>query len=151
MTEFALDPRLDRDSAFACDLPLCQVRVFNDERWPWLVLVPRVAGASELTDLTAAQRATLMEEVVLAGEAVMALGATFGRLPEKTNVAALGNVVSQLHVHVIGRRADDPAWPRPVWNEGVAKPYGEGMALAIGAVCSAVGASSDAELDASEG
>ena len=148
MTDFILDPRLERDSAFACDLPLCQVRVFNDERWPWLVLVPRVAGAVELTDLTGLQRAVLMEEIVKADEAVLALGATFGRLPEKTNVAALGNVVSQLHVHVIGRRADDPAWPRPVWNEGVAKPYGPEMALAIGAVCSAVGVSRDAELEA---
>ena len=150
MTDFTLDPRLERDSAFACDLPLCQVRIMNDERWPWLVLVPRVAGASELTDLTAEQRAALMEEVVLADEAVLALGATFGRLPEKTNVAALGNVVSQLHVHVIGRRADDPAWPRPVWNVGEARAYGPEMQLAIGAVCSAVGVSEDAELEASE-
>lgn len=140
MTAFTLDPRLERDSAFACDLPLCQVRVFNDERWPWLVLAPRVPGAVELTDLTPEQRATLMEEIILADQAVLALGATFGRLPEKTNVAALGNVVSQLHVHVIGRRADDPAWPRPVWNVGEPRPYGPEMALAIGAVCSAVGA-----------
>jgi diadenosine tetraphosphate (Ap4A) HIT family hydrolase len=139
MSKFALDPRLERDSAFACDLALCQLRVFNDERWPWLVLVPRVPDAVELTDLTSAQRAALMEEIVLADEAVLALGATFGRLPEKTNVAALGNVVAQLHVHVIGRRSDDPAWPRPVWNEGVARPYGEELSLAIGAVCSAVG------------
>jgi len=138
---FALDPRLERDSAFACDLALCQVRVFNDERWPWLVLVPKVEGAVELTDLSPAQRATLMEEVVRADEAVLALGATFGRLPEKTNVAALGNVVSQLHVHVIGRRADDPAWPRPVWNHGEPRAYGPEMALAIGAVCSALGVS----------
>lgn len=143
MTSFVLDPRLERDSAFAADLPLCQVRVFNDERWPWLLLIPRVAGAVELTDLTAAQRATLMEEVVLADEAVLALGATFGRLPEKTNVATLGNVVPQLHVHVIGRRADDPAWPRPVWNVGEARPYGEEMSLAIGAVRSAVGVVAD--------
>lgn len=141
MTDFSLDPRLERDSRFACDLPLCQVRVFNDERWPWLVLVPRVAGAVELTDLTAEQRAVLMEEVVRADEAVLALGATFGRLPEKTNVAALGNVVSQLHVHVIGRRADDPAWPLPVWNVGDPRPYGPEIELAIGAVCSAIGLS----------
>lgn len=144
MTEFSLDPRLERDSAFAADLPLCQVRVFNDERWPWLLLIPRVPGAVELTDLTAKQRATLMEEVVLADEAVLALGATFGRLPEKTNVATLGNVVAQLHVHVIGRRADDPAWPRPVWNEGPARPYGEEIALAVGAVRSAVGVLAEA-------
>ena len=139
MTGFTLDPRLERDTAFACDLPLCQVRLYNDERWPWLVLVPKVEGAVELTDLTAVQRAALMEEVVKADEAVLALGATFGRLPEKTNVAALGNVVSQLHVHVIGRRRDDPAWPRPVWNVGEARAYGPEIELAIGAVCSALG------------
>lgn len=144
MSSFVLDPRLERDSAFAADLPLCQVRVFNDERYPWLLLIPRVPGAVELTDLTAAQRATLMEEVVLADEAVLALGATFGRLPEKTNVAALGNVVPQLHVHVIGRRADDPAWPRPVWNIGEARPYGEELSLALGAVRSAVGVLAEA-------
>jgi diadenosine tetraphosphate (Ap4A) HIT family hydrolase len=139
MTGLSLDPRLERDAAFACDLPLCQVRIMNDERWPWLVLVPRVEGASELTDLSVEQRAALMEEIIQADEAVLALGATFGRLPEKTNVAALGNVVAQLHVHVIGRRADDPAWPRPVWNEGTPSPYGRELALAIGAVCSALG------------
>ena len=144
MSSFVLDPRLERDSAFAADLSLCQVRVFNDERWPWLLLIPRVPGAVELTDLTAKQRATLMEEVVLADEAVLALGATFGRLPEKTNVATLGNVVAQLHIHVIGRRADDPAWPRPVWNEGQARPYGEELALAVGAVRSAVGVLAEA-------
>ena len=134
MTAFTLDPRLEGDSAFAFDLPLCQVRVHNDERWPWLVLVPRVAGAVELTDLTARQRAMLMEEIVMADEAVLALGATFGRLPDKTNVATLGNVVSQLHVHVIGRRSDDPAWPRPVWNEGAPSPYGRELGLAVDAV-----------------
>lgn len=148
MTGFTLDSRLERDSVFACDLTLCQVRIMNDERWPWLLLIPRVEDASELTDLSADQRARLMEEVVAADEAVLALGATFGRLPEKTNVAALGNVVAQLHVHVIGRRADDPAWPRPVWNIGEASPYGEELSLAVGAVCSALGALGDPDADA---
>lgn len=138
---FSLDPRLEADAAYACDLPLCQVRIMNDGRWPWLVLIPRVDGAVELTDLSPDQRATLMEEVVKADEAVLALGAAFGRLPEKTNVAALGNVVSQLHVHVIGRRADDPAWPKPVWNQGQPSPYGPELELAIGSVCSALGVS----------
>lgn len=130
---FALDPRLDAASVFVADLDLCQVRLQDDARWPWLVLIPRVAGAVELTDLSREQRAALMDEIKLASEAVNALGASLGRLPEKLNVGALGNVVPQLHVHVLGRRGDDPAWPGPVWGFGAADPYGEALPLALDA------------------
>ena len=136
---FALDPRLERDSVFVADLPLCQVRLQNDARWPWLVLVPRVAEAVELTDLSAAQRAKLMDEVAVAYDAVRALGASLGRLPEKLNMGALGNVVAQLHVHVVGRRRDDPAGTAPVWGVGQADPYGEALELAVEAARSGLG------------
>lgn len=130
---FQIDPRLDAASTFVGDLKLCQVRVQDDARWPWLVLVPRVPDAVELSDLTHDQRCTLMDEIALASEAVNALGASLGRLPEKLNVGALGNVVHQLHVHVLGRRGDDPAWPAPVWGVGPAEPYGEALGLAVDA------------------
>lgn len=130
---FALDPRLDAASVFVADLDLCQVRLQDDARWPWLVLIPRVADAVELTDLARDQRLKLMDEIKLASEAVNALGASLGRLPEKLNVGALGNIVSQLHVHVLGRRRDDPAWPGPVWGFGQAESYGEALPLAVDA------------------
>lgn len=136
---FRLDPRLEADSVPVADLDLCQVRLQDDARWPWLVLVPRVAGAVELSDLTADQRAVLMEEIVLASDAVRTVGASLGRLPEKINVAALGNVVAQLHVHVIGRRRDDPAGPAPVWGVGRADPYGEALGLAVDAAREGLG------------
>ena len=131
MTDFVLDPRLAADSVFVADLPLCQVRLQDDARWPWLVLVPRRPGLVEITDLPAADRAVLMEETALAYDAVRALGAALGRLPEKLNMGALGNVVAQLHVHVIGRRRDDPAGSAPVWGAGRAQPYGEALDLAV--------------------
>ncbi len=90
----------------------------DDARFPWLVLVPRVAGIRELIDLDEGSRARLWGEVALASEALRALCS-----PHKLNVAALGNVVEQLHVHVIARFRDDAAWPRPVWGAGIAEPY----------------------------
>jgi len=130
---FDLDPRIDAASHFIAELGLCQVRLQDDARWPWLVLIPRVPGAVELTDLSREQRVQLMDEIKLASEAVNALGASLGRLPEKLNVGALGNVVPQLHVHVLGRRGDDPAWPGPVWGFGSAEAYGEALPLALDA------------------
>lgn len=106
------------------DLALCHVRLQGDARWPWLVLIPRIAGLRELEDLSPDHRATLTEEIVLAGRAVRALGMALGRPVEKLNVGQLGNLTPQLHVHVVGRRADDPAWPGPVWGVGAAAAYG---------------------------
>ena len=118
-----LDPRLEADSLFVADLPLCQVRLQDDARWPWLVLIPRQPDLVELEDLAPGERGALTEEIVRAGRAVRRLGAACGFEVEKLNVGALGNVVRQLHVHVIGRRADDAAGRGPVWGVGAAKPY----------------------------
>ena len=105
------------------ELPLCHVRLQTDARWPWLILIPREVGLREIEDLTAADRARLIEESVLAGQAVRAMGDALGRPVEKLNLGALGNVTAQLHVHLVGRWAGDPAWPGPVWGVGVAEGY----------------------------
>lgn len=108
---FALDPGLTRSATALLDLPLCTVLLKEDARWPWLLLVPCVAGASDLGDLDAAQAGQLMTEIARAARAVAAeAGVT------RTNVGALGNVVPQLHVHVVGRWPGDAAWPGPVWG-----------------------------------
>ncbi len=113
---FTADLAFEAGSVFAVDWPLCQVRLQDDARFPWLILLPRVAGAVELDDLTPEQRAVLMEEMVQAGEVVRALAETAGRPVDKLNTAALGNVTRQLHVHVVGRRRDDGLWPDPIWG-----------------------------------
>ena len=122
VSDFILDPAFDGGSVFVADWPLCQLRLQDDARFPWLILIPRVAGAVELEDLSATDRARLMEEIVRAGELVRAEGAATGRPVDKLNVAALGNVTAQLHVHVVGRRRDDGLWPDPVWGRGGARP-----------------------------
>ena len=123
MRDFAADPAFEAGSVFAADWPLCQVRLQDDARFPWLILLPRRPGVVELADLSAADRAALMEEVVRAGEAVRALGAAAGRPVDKLNVGAIGNVTAQLHVHVVGRRRDDGLWPDPVWGRPGAQAW----------------------------
>ena len=123
-SRFKADPAFDPGSIVVCDWPLCQVRLQDDARFPWLILIPRKAGLHELEDLTARERAALMEEVVRAGAVVRMLGEAMQRPVQKLNVAALGNVTAQLHVHVVGRRHDDGLWPDPVWGRGAALPYG---------------------------
>lgn len=118
MSTWHLDPRLADDTAPVIDLPLCEVRLMDDANHPWLVLVPKVADAVEIIDLDPAQRARLSAEIDLAARALKALFK-----PDKLNVAALGNLVLQLHVHVIARFRDDIAWPRPVWGAANARPY----------------------------
>ena len=120
MSEFTLDPRLARDTQAVASLELCDVLLMNDARFPWLVLVPRVPGLVEICDLPAAQQATLWHEVNLAAQALRTV-APF----DKLNLGALGNIVRQLHVHVVGRREGDAAWPGPVWGSGQAQPYAE--------------------------
>jgi len=115
---FSLDPRLAADATALGDWPLCRVLAMRDARYPWLVLVPLREDAVELTDLTLQDRAALIEEVARAADALKAeTGA------EKINVGALGNVVAQLHVHVVARRRGDAAWPGPVWGHGAPKTY----------------------------
>src|SRR4051812_18760031 len=110
---FELHPAFPATSDALGDLALCHVRLHADARYAWIVLIPRIAGAAELEDLAANDRAALMEEVILAGTAVRAIGEALGRPVQKLNVGQLGNLTPQLHVHVVGRRADDPAWPGP--------------------------------------
>ena len=117
MSGFTLHPRLEADASFAADWPLCRVLLMEDARYFWLILVPRIAGLVEITDLDAPGRAQLMEEAARAGGLVRRAGAA------KLNIGVLGNLVPQLHLHVVGRQPGDPAWPGPVWGQGEAQPY----------------------------
>ena len=116
--DFELDPRLDNDSLFLTDWPLCRVLRMNDRAYPWLILVPRRSGKREIVDLSTADQGLLLDEI---GRACRAIRTALK--PEKLNVAALGNVVPQLHVHVIARFTDDPAWPRPIWGVQAPQPF----------------------------
>jgi diadenosine tetraphosphate (Ap4A) HIT family hydrolase len=128
---FAPDPAFDAASETLFILPLCEVRLQNDTRFPWLILIPRLEGAVEIEDLNPEDRAGLMNEGVLAGRAVRAIGQALGRPVQKLNLGQLGNITRQLHLHVVGRRADDPCWPGPVWGQGEPVAYGpEELALA---------------------
>jgi diadenosine tetraphosphate (Ap4A) HIT family hydrolase len=128
LPEFSLDPRIAEDSVAVTDLPLSAVRLMRDANYPWLVLVPRKAGLIEILDLDAEERTQLMAEIGLAGAALRAAVAC-----DKLNIAALGNMVRQLHVHVIARTKTDPAWPRPVWGAVPPRPYEPGAAEALAA------------------
>lgn len=116
--QFHLDPRLEADSVFVAALDLCDVRLMNDAAYPWLVLVPRLADVIEILDLDEGARHRLIDEIARTGEA---LRTTVGA--EKLNIAALGNQVPQLHVHVIARFRSDPAWPGAVWGAAPRQPY----------------------------
>lgn len=113
---FETDPRLIANSGAVAAWDLCDVRLMDDARFPWLVLIPRVADASELDDLASADRPVLMAEMIRAGQIVRRLGEAMDLEVHKVNTAALGNVTAQLHVHIVGRRRDDPLWPDPVWG-----------------------------------
>ena len=140
MGEFALHADFEPTSIDVGDLPLCTVRLQADARWPWLILVPRRPDVSDLDHLDAADRARLMDEQVQAMAAVRAMGEALLHPVAKLNVAALGNVTPQLHVHVIGRRRGDAAWPRPVWGVGEAQPYSDGsLVVALTAARDALG------------
>lgn len=123
MDEFALDPAFVATSHAVIQLPLCEIRLQDDARYPWLVLIPRRPGLRELEDLSPSDRVQLLEETLHAGSAVRAIGSTLGLAVDKLNIGALGNVTAQLHVHVVGRRPGDPAWPGPVWGHSPAEPY----------------------------
>ena len=114
---FELHPRLAADSFTIGDLPLSRVLLNNDARFPWCILVPRIAGLRDLHDVPASNRTQLFDEIEQLSLALIAFTGA-----EKMNVAALGNMVPQLHVHVIARREDDAAWPMPVWNAGAGQP-----------------------------
>lgn len=111
MSEWQIDPRLAADSVLLAVIQGIEVRAMAATPWPWLVLVPRFPGAVELFDLAPADRAALME---LACELGARLRSEFAAT--KVNIAALGNIVRQLHVHVVARHEGDPGWPGPVWG-----------------------------------
>jgi diadenosine tetraphosphate (Ap4A) HIT family hydrolase len=117
-TAWTLDPRLAADSVALGDLPLSRLLLAKDANYPWLILVPRRPHLVELIDLDQSGQATLMIEIARAARALKEITAC-----DKLNVAALGNTVRQLHVHVIARRNGDPAGAAPVWGAAPARPY----------------------------
>lgn len=116
--EFALDERLAADTAPVISLSLCDVLLMNDARFRWLILVPRRGGVVEITDLCAADQASLWSEVNDASAALRGMGPC-----EKLNLGALGNIVRQLHIHLVARTTGDAAWPGPVWGNGTPVAY----------------------------
>lgn len=123
---FALNPKIKSDTHFVADLKISQLLLMNDANYIWLILVPRKANLIELTDLDFAEQIEVLREINLIGKI---LKENFG--VEKLNIAALGNVVSQLHIHVIGRFKNDATFPKPVWGNAPSKPYQEETALEL--------------------
>jgi diadenosine tetraphosphate (Ap4A) HIT family hydrolase len=115
--EFLLHPRLEADSLPVASLPLCRVRLMNNARFPWLLLVPALPQKREITDLDEPQQQQLMREIAQASRVLQQLTGA-----HKMNVATLGNMVPQLHIHIIARFEGDAAWPAPVWGTG-GEPY----------------------------
>ena len=123
---FILDSRLQHDTLPVGDFPLCRLLLMNDAHYPWFILVPRRESVSELFQLDAEEQQALWRETTWLAEK---LKDTFAA--DKMNVATLGNVVSQLHMHVVVRRRDDAAWPAPVWGKHAAQPYSAQQVTAI--------------------
>ncbi|MBQ4838723.1 MULTISPECIES: HIT domain-containing protein [Pseudoalteromonas] len=123
---FELAPELHRDCIELASWPLCKVLLMNDSQYPWFILVPQVEGAREIIDLTEAQQTQFWQESKQLSELLMTVFT-----PDKLNVAALGNMVPQLHVHHIARYTHDAAWPKPVWGVHTAQPYSESQLLAL--------------------
>ncbi|KPF44429.1 HIT family protein [Rhizobium sp. AAP43] len=118
MEPFVLDERLARDSESIMQLGLCDLRLSHDSRWPWLILVPQRRNVSEIFDLAPLDQAVLtFEQVTVAAALKTVTGAT------KINIAAIGNIVCQLHVHIVARSEGDPNWPGPIWGFGQSVPY----------------------------
>lgn len=115
---FTLDARLEADTEPLQWLTLCELRIMNDRRWPWVILVPQRRDIFELHDLTPLDQAMLTFEANLVAEALKSVTRC-----DKINTGALGNVVRQLHIHVVARSHGDPGWPGPVWGYGVREAY----------------------------
>ena len=118
MNSFALDPQLEADTHRVGDLDFTRVLLMDDARFPWLILVPRAPALRELTDLSLDDQHRLLDEINRAAHVLQAIAK-----PDKLNIAMLGNMVAQLHVHVIARFAGDEAWPKPVWGIGARRAY----------------------------
>lgn len=123
---FVLDSRLQQDSLVLGEFALCQLLLSKDANYPWFILVPKRAGISEVFELDAAEQQQLWQETIGLAEALKASYSA-----DKMNVATLGNVVSQLHMHVIVRQRDDTAWPAPVWGKCPAAAYTDDQVQAI--------------------
>jgi len=125
-SNFLLDPQLDADTRPVAELSLCTLRLMDDARFPWLILIPRKAGLADLIDLEGEARSKLTQEIDQVSAALKAVTGC-----DKLNVAALGNMVRQLHIHVIARFEGDPAWPGPVWGVGERQPYDRASAASL--------------------
>lgn len=129
-----LHPAFPATSHALGELQLCHARLQADARYAWIVLIPRVEAAREIEDLAPDDQARLLQEILAAGRAVRAVGEALDRPVEKLNIGQLGNLTPQLHVHVVGRRADDAAWPGPVWGHGAAEAFTEAnLSIALAA------------------
>jgi diadenosine tetraphosphate (Ap4A) HIT family hydrolase len=123
---FALHPRLQQDCFFINQWPLCHLLLMNDSQYPWCILVPARANITEIYQLSTADQTQLIHESsYLAQQLAILFDA------DKLNIAALGNMVPQLHIHHIVRYQQDPAWPQPVWGKLPAKAYPESVAQAV--------------------
>lgn len=122
---FTLDPRLENDSVFVADWPLCQIRLSRNAAFPWLILIPRREDIVEIIDLSHADQTQLWQEIRKASTIMKKLYS-----PKKLNVANLGNIVAQLHVHVVARFEQDGAWPGPIWGSGITREHEAGMLAA---------------------
>lgn len=125
---FELHARLAADCIMLGELPLSRLLLMNDSRFPWCILVPRQPGLRELHDLSVADGARLLAEINRVSQALIACCQAY-----KLNVGALGNMVPQLHVHVVARDPEDAAWPGPVWGSGQAIRYADQTARALAA------------------
>src|SRR2546423_12156095 len=114
---FALHPQLEADTALITEWPLCRVLLMNDARFAWVILVPRQANIIEVHDLNDSDSAALMREIVRTSKSLEHWAQTHGGC-DKINVAMIGNIVPQLHIHIVARRKSDAAWPNPVWGRG---------------------------------
>lgn len=123
---FTLHPQLAADTFFIADWPLSKLLLMNDRRYPWLILVPRREDMRDLVDLLPGDQTQLLAEI---NQSAALLRQKFQ--PHKLNIAALGNVVAQLHVHIVARQETDAAWPKPVWGIGQREVYEEGEAQAL--------------------
>ena len=123
---FELNPRLEADTEWVLDLQLSRVLLMNDSRYPWLILVPRIPNVREWLDLSSTDQALLLAEQLQVSQCLQTLLS-----PDKLNIATLGNIVPQLHLHIIARFETDFAWPSPVWGRGdsVRYPPDEKVAL----------------------
>lgn len=118
MTDFELDSRLETTTLFAHSFADCELRLTNDTRWPWLLLIPRVAGVEEWWELGKPVRRTIEADLMKVASALKTITKA-----DKLNIATIGNIVPQMHIHVVARHVDDPNWPNPIWGYGTRKEY----------------------------